>query len=98
MTNELSVEDAIEVFEFMKREVLEGSKEDKVIDLAIKALKQQSFEGKTNGDVIRALFPNISIVNVFGGDIWFKVDNSHLICSESWWNSPYKESDKSETN
>lgn len=44
----------------------------------------------TNGDVIRALFPNISIVNVYGGDIWFKVDNSYLQCSESWWNSPYK--------
>lgn len=47
----------------------------------------------TNGDVIRTLFPNISIVNVFGGDIWFKVDNSYLRCSESWWNSPYKESE-----
>lgn len=65
-------------------------------DIAIKALKQQSFEGKTNGDVIRALFPSISIVNIFGGDIWFKVDNSYLRCSESWWNSPYKESDKNE--
>ena len=39
MANELSVEDAIEVFEFMKREVLEGSKEDKVIDIAINALR-----------------------------------------------------------
>lgn len=47
----------------------------------------------TNGDVIRASFPNISIVNVFGGDIWFKVDNSYLQCSESWWDSPYKECD-----
>lgn len=44
----------------------------------------------TNGNVIRALFPNISIVNVFGG-VWFKVDNLYLQCSESWWNSPYKE-------
>ena len=50
-------------------------------------------EDVTNGDVIRALFSNISIVNVFGGDIWFKVDNSYLRCSESWWNSPYKECD-----
>lgn len=47
----------------------------------------------TNGDMIRALFPNISIVNVFGGDIWFKVDNSYLRCSESWWNLPYEGSE-----
>ena len=40
MTNELSVEDAIEVFRFMKRDVLEESKEDKVLDMAIKALEQ----------------------------------------------------------
>lgn len=92
----LSVEDAIKVFEFMKREVLEGSKEDKVLDMAIKALKQQSFEGKTNGDVIKAMFPNITIVEIFDGDIWFKIDNSFLLLSESWWNSPYKESDKNE--
>lgn len=45
----------------------------------------------TNGDVIRALFPNISVVIVFGGDIWLKVDNSYLQCSESWWGSLYKE-------
>ena len=45
----------------------------------------------TNGDVIRALFPNISVVNVFGGDICLKVDNSYLQCSESWWGSIYKE-------
>ena len=40
MTNELSVEDAIEVFKFMKRDVLEESKQDKVLDMAIKALEQ----------------------------------------------------------
>ena len=47
----------------------------------------------TNGDVIWALFPNISIETVYGGDIWFRVDNSYFRCSESWWNSPYKGSD-----
>lgn len=68
----------------------------KVVAKNVEKLRQEieaqfKFEGKTNGDVIRALFSNISIVNVFGGDIWFKVDNSYLQCSESWWNSPYKE-------
>lgn len=67
----------------------------KVVAENVEKLRQEieaqfKFEGKTNGDVIRALFSNISIVNVFGGDIWFKVDNSYLQCSESWWNSPYK--------
>lgn len=48
-------------------------------------------ENATNGDMIKAMFPNIAIVNVFGGDIWFKVDNSFFLqCSESWWDSPYK--------
>ena len=45
----------------------------------------------TNGDVICALFPNIAIVNAVCDDILLKVDKSHLLCSESWWNSPYQE-------
>lgn len=48
-------------------------------------------EAVTNGDVIYALFPNIDIVSVFGGDICLKVDNSYLQCTESWWDSPYQE-------
>ena len=40
MANELSVEDVIEVFKFMKRGVLEESKEDKLLDIAIKALER----------------------------------------------------------
>lgn len=53
-----------------------------------------SSDEKTNGDMICALYPKIAIYNVFGGDIWFKVDNAYLICKESWWNSPYKEGNK----
>ena len=44
MTNELSVEDVIEIFKLRKRVVLEESKEDKVLDVAIKALDQQPCE------------------------------------------------------
>lgn len=42
MTNEVSVEEAIDVFKIMKRQVLEDSREDKVLDIAIKALETAS--------------------------------------------------------
>lgn len=48
MTNEISVEEAIEVFKFMKRDVLEESKEDKVLDMAIKALEQTELNPSYN--------------------------------------------------
>lgn len=75
------------------------------LTMAIKALKQQNFIDKTNGDVIKAMFPNIRIIDMPDVEVvqvvneendifWGESRNFHY----TWWNSPYKESDKSETN
>lgn len=78
-------------------------KEDMVIDIAIKALKQQSFEGKTNGDVIKAMFPNVRILDmsevgvvqlVWEGVDVFLGESRNFNCD--WYNAPYKESDNDE--
>lgn len=46
----------------------------------------------TNGDVIKALFPNGSQVK--GADIYIMDDNkSNVFYDFEWWNSPYKEGD-----
>ena len=42
MTNEVSVEEAIEIFKLRKKLVLKDSREDKVLDIAIKALETAS--------------------------------------------------------
>lgn len=54
----------------------------------------------TNGDVIKALFPNIRIIDMPGVEVvqvvneendifWGESRNFHY----NWWNSPYKEGD-----
>lgn len=68
------------------------------LTMAIKALKQQNFIDKTNGDVIKAMFPNIRIIDMPDVEVvqvvneendifWGESRNFHY----TWWNSPYKE-------
>lgn len=45
-----------------------------------------AFEGMTNGEVIQALFPNISIY-VHGST--YSVNNEYNFNS-TWWNAPYQ--------
>ena len=71
------------------------------LTMAIEALKQQNFKDKTNGDVIKAMFPNVRILDmsevgvvqlVWEGIDVFLGESRNFSCE--WWNSPYKESDK----
>ena len=43
----------------------------------------------TNEDVIKAVFPNATIKDCYGGSLWVKIDNEIALLSESWWDSPY---------
>ena len=104
MTNELSVEDAISCLnDIAVREanlfehILDKNSETYVqaVDMGIKALEQQNFKGKTNGDVIKAMFPNAEIIEIerFGYQyIYLTIDNlgSSWRIRKEWWNSPYK--------
>lgn len=53
----------------------------------------KDFEGMTNGEVIKALFPNSEVIfslnNVPKSDV-IKIDNEAFLVERSWWDSPYK--------
>lgn len=46
-------------------------------------------EGATNGDMIKAIFPNCVIDEDFGGAVITNIDNKQYWRKE-WWNSPYR--------
>ena len=46
----------------------------------------------TNGDIIKAMFPSVE-VKEHSEHIWTNIDVG-TVFSKSWWNSPYKGSDK----
>ena len=48
-------------------------------------------EEKTNGDVIKALFPNIETFKPNKNEIAIKQELGWIAFKESWWNSLYKE-------
>lgn len=50
-------------------------------------------KGATNGDMIKAMFPNISINEKEFTDLVmvYKLDHHRKAFSEDWWNAPYKE-------
>ncbi len=81
-------------------EAMELMAEDMVIDLPIKHESKPYLmiplpDGATNGDVIKALFPNVPVDNFFQDTISFYplmpnglTDEIHF--DECWWNAPYK--------
>ena len=63
------------------------------------ALEKQNFKGKTNGDVIKAVFPNLEPIKKKKDTTTYILEPSlvlspSMIVFDSWWNSPYKEGDK----
>ena len=60
-------------------------------------------ENPTNGDIIKALFPNIEIYDseemkkVYTGIPFGKYIGANVDCMRDWWNAPYKEN-KNETD
>lgn len=50
-------------------------------------------DNATNGDMIKAMFPNVEIYTVVINeivDVEICEDRSELRCSVDWWNSPYR--------
>ena len=54
------------------------------------------FKGVTNGDIIKALFPNIIIYNsekidsIYTSIPFGKYIGANVDCMRDWWNAPYK--------
>ena len=53
----------------------------------------------TNGDMIKAMFPNSETIfmlrNVPKEDV-IKIENETFLVDEKWWNAPYKSEDENE--
>lgn len=64
-------------------------------DEALKSAKR-SLEAwdkvKTNGDVIKAMFPNVEITRIQANCVIIWIDKPWIKCeiSNHWWNAPYK--------
>jgi len=71
---------------------------EKACKVAIKELEQEPFinipEDATNGDVIKALFPNGKVIKCDEATGYEQmIDDKYSYCSwfdASWWNAPYK--------
>ena len=46
----------------------------------------------TNGDIIKAIFPNCVIDEDFGGAVVTNIDTQQY-WKKDWWNAPYKENE-----
>ena len=106
MTNDLTTKEAIEVLSDWGVEIRDycdggkhmGDRDRQTIlalDKAIQALKSSIHlpSGATNGDVIKAAFPDIKC--------WVLTDHKEIIALNykevvDWWNAPYREGDASE--
>ena len=53
-------------------------------------------EGMTNGQVIKALFPNIDVydckatLKIYTGIPFENLTGANIDCMKEWWNAPYK--------
>ena len=83
--------------------VYEGRTLKEWIDLMASGKSVILHDNATNGDVIKAVFPDIDFyegeVDKIGGLISFYAKDEHgekrqrVIITEDWWNAPYKEGD-----
>lgn len=68
---------------------IESIKVDRAYDLAYEKVDFIEIpEGATNGDMIKALFPNISVYE-HGNGATYSINNEYNFNS-TWWNSPYR--------
>ena len=74
-------------------------KEREALDMAIKALQTEPLadvipipKGTTNGDVIKAMFPNVECREDRLGNVFIisSAQLGYIAFRESWWNAPYR--------
>lgn len=93
-------EEATIILDTFKNNPLFNEQHKQAFDMAISALSEnKTFEGMTNGEVIKALFPQCYFLNTFPfeGSSMEKlyIDNNkdnktHIMVQAEWWNAPYK--------
>lgn len=70
-----------------------GNSLDYIDELSLEVALENGtpLEGKTNGDVIKIMFPHIEIFEPNKYEIAIKQDLGWLAFKKNWWNAPYKE-------
>lgn len=53
-------------------------------------------DNATNGDMIKVMFPNISINETNRGFVLLESENDNVSIWNSWWNAPYKRGEVNE--
>lgn len=79
-----------------------GCFELETIEMFLNAFEEMQIipDDATNGDMIKAVFPNVEIyTNVINEiiDVEIFQDSSELRCSVNWWNAPYKRGNENGT-
>lgn len=62
---------------------------DEAVQKAVEEIKQNGIlvpDGMTNGEVIQALFPNVSKYN----NMLLENHSRNILFDDDWWNTPYK--------
>ena len=79
-----------ELDEIKRRGLYDTNEINKVANALILS---RSFDGMTNGDVIKTLFPNAKIQKDILGNFWITspYQLGTITFREVWWNAPYKE-------
>ncbi len=91
--SELSMNDVKEYYEELRQKYPHTEEQradfnilkEKLIAFAYKIL-----DGKTNGDMVKAMFPNLKWC-LNGNNEVFTVNQNIVRLSLDWWNAPYKE-------
>ena len=62
---------------------------DEAVQKAVEEIKQNGIlvpDGMTNGEVIQALFPNVSKYN----NMLLENHSRNILFNDDWWNAPYQ--------
>ena len=96
--SDMTREEAVIILDGFKNNPLFNSTHTRAFDMAISALSEnKGFDGMTNGEVIKALFPIVGI-GVFSTDDGSEIteyeveidEDNYMSFSPRFWNSPYK--------
>lgn len=80
------------IYEKMKKKTLSYGEYEAVTNGLLRIVRNEGItlpEKATNGDVIKALFPNCVIDEDFGGAVVTNIDTQQYWKKE-WWNAPYR--------
>ena len=83
--------DADRLKEVFSRNIVGGNAYFDLIDSAPTVEAIPIPKNATNGDIIKALFPDKQFVSICSDRIYDYTTDNMIDCNLDWWNAPYKE-------